>query len=169
MGHSPLLCSAVLYYILLFGEIVVAVDDGGGDDGGIITNMPSSTHDTGRDDDPTVRGLALRSLCSLRLPNMVEYLEPAIRRALVDVNGYVRKTAVIGVMKLYYVCPDTVKGSDFTSLLQKLLGDSDVQVATNAIYALNEIFADEGGMTITRNTAIHLLNRYGTEPLVLCC
>jgi vesicle coat complex subunit len=27
-----------------------------------------------RDDDPTIRGLALRSLCALRVPNLLEYL-----------------------------------------------------------------------------------------------
>lgn len=31
-------------------------------------------------DDPMVRGLALRSLCSLRLPSMVEYISEPLRR-----------------------------------------------------------------------------------------
>merc|ERR1719203_1022154 len=50
-----------------------------------------------RDDDPMIRGLALRSLSSLNVLNLVEYLQPAVLRALEDVNGHVRKTAVIGV------------------------------------------------------------------------
>lgn len=32
-----------------------------------------------RNEDPTVRGLALRSLCSLRLPSAVEYLLPPLQ------------------------------------------------------------------------------------------
>jgi vesicle coat complex subunit len=50
-----------------------------------ITHYASSTPDLGlltinqlqkdcRDQDPTVRGLALRSLCSLRIPNLLEYV-----------------------------------------------------------------------------------------------
>merc|ERR1719299_92116 len=66
-----------------------------------------------RDDDPLIRGLALRSLCSLKLGNMVEYLEPAIRQGLKDMNGYVRKTTVFGVAKLYHIDPHSVAGSDF--------------------------------------------------------
>lgn len=33
-------------------------------------------------DDPMVRGLALRSLCSLRLPSMVEYISEPLRRCV---------------------------------------------------------------------------------------
>ncbi|KIY91801.1 hypothetical protein MNEG_16161 [Monoraphidium neglectum] len=50
-----------------------------------ITHYASTTPDLGlltinqlqkdaRDQDPTVRGLALRSLCSLRIPNLLEYV-----------------------------------------------------------------------------------------------
>lgn len=35
-------------------------------------------------DDPMVRGLALRSLCSLRLPSMVEYISEPLRRSVHD-------------------------------------------------------------------------------------
>merc|ERR1719450_965537 len=65
-----------------------------------------------RDDDPMIRGLALRSLCSLNIQNMVEYLQPAVQRALEDVNGYVRKTAVIGVMKVFHISRSTVLETD---------------------------------------------------------
>ncbi len=41
------------------------------------------TKDCG-DSDPTVRGLALRSLCSLRVPNLVEYLISPLKTALND-------------------------------------------------------------------------------------
>ncbi|CAN0546390.1 unnamed protein product, partial [Ectocarpus sp. 12 AP-2014] len=42
--------------------------------------------------DPMVRGLALRSLCSLRLPAMVEYISDPLKASLTDANSYVRKT-----------------------------------------------------------------------------
>ena len=32
-----------------------------------------------QDDDPMIRGLALRSLCSLNIPSIVEYIVPLLR------------------------------------------------------------------------------------------
>lgn len=43
-------------------------------------------HKDCRDQDPTVRGLALRSLCSLRVPNFLEYVVSAT--PLVDWQGH---------------------------------------------------------------------------------
>jgi len=51
-------------------------------------------------EDPTVRGLALRSLCSLRLESLIEYIEQPLLRSLVDISAYVRKTAVMGILKV---------------------------------------------------------------------
>lgn len=62
------------------------------------------------DDDPAICGLALRSLCSLRAPNMIEYVEPAVRRGLTSRSGYVRRTATIGVLKLWHLNPALVDG-----------------------------------------------------------
>ena len=50
-----------------------------------------------------IRGLALRSLCSLRFAASFEYLLPAILEGLKDLDPYVRKTAVIGCIKVYYM------------------------------------------------------------------
>ncbi len=43
-----------------------------------------------------VRGLALRSICSLRVANIVEYVTHPIQAGLKDISPYVRKTAVLG-------------------------------------------------------------------------
>ncbi len=64
-----------------------------------------------KDDDPMVRGLSIRSLCSLRVPNIVEWALPSVRLLLADSSPYVRKTAVIGVAKLYRIAPTTIKGN----------------------------------------------------------
>ena len=56
-----------------------------------------------------VRGLALRSLCSLRVDNIAEYVMQPIRTRLNDPNPYVRKTAVLGVSKLFLTAPEAVK------------------------------------------------------------
>eukprot|EP00428_Durinskia_dybowskii_P013958 CAMPEP_0170223240 /NCGR_PEP_ID=MMETSP0116_2-20130129/11318_1 /TAXON_ID=400756 /ORGANISM="Durinskia baltica, Strain CSIRO CS-38" /LENGTH=834 /DNA_ID=CAMNT_0010473939 /DNA_START=28 /DNA_END=2532 /DNA_ORIENTATION=+ len=112
-----------------------------------------------RDDDPMIRGLALRSLCSLSLLNMVEYLQPAVQRALEDVNGYVRKTAVIGVVKVFHLSESAVLDSSLLDLTKRLIHDSDAHVVANAIAALEEILIDEGGLQPTREIVTNLLNR----------
>eukprot|EP00913_Durusdinium_trenchii_P000667 g620.t1 len=137
-----------------------------------------------RDDDPMIRGLALRSLCSLSLANMVEYLQPAVQRALEDtgwkhvgfhqtdanlgirrgiriqdVNGYVRKTAVIGVVKIFYINPSVVTETELLPSLKRLVNDNDAHVVSNTISALEEVLASEGGYMPSEEVITALLNR----------
>lgn len=112
-----------------------------------------------RDDDPMIRGLALRSLCSLSLLSMVEYLQPAVLRALEDVNGYVRKTAVIGAVKIFHISPSHVLETDLLPAIQRLIHDNDGHVVANAICATEEVLAEEGGFDVTKEIIINLLNR----------
>jgi AP-4 complex subunit beta-1 len=51
-------------------------------------------------EDPMVRGLALRSLCNLRLLSIMEYVEQPIQKSLTDISPYVRKTGVLGILKV---------------------------------------------------------------------
>ena len=51
-------------------------------------------------EDPTVRGLALRSICSLRLESILEYIQLPLHKSLTDVSAYVRKTGVMGILKV---------------------------------------------------------------------
>lgn len=113
----------------------------------------------GRDQDPMVRGLALRSLCSLRLPNITEYVLQPLRQRLNDNSSYVRKTAVIGVAKLFSRHPEAVRGSDLVDVLYNMLRDKDASVVANVIQSLNEILVDEGGMVVNTQIVMHLLNR----------
>lgn len=115
-----------------------------------------------RDDDPMIRGLALRSLCSLRVANLVEYVMQPIRNGLTDNSAYVRKTAVMGVAKLFAVAPTLLKDSDLVDILYNVIKDKDTLVVVNAIHALNEILADEGGMAVNTKIVHHLLNRLHT-------
>ena len=83
-----------------------------------------------------VRGLALRSMCSLRyhnpasgptrsvsarlsdhgvsfsprIPSIMEYLREPLQAGLGDRSAYVRKTAVMGTVKIFNVAPDFVSG-----------------------------------------------------------
>lgn len=53
------------------------------------------------DEDPMVRGLALRSITGIRLPEMAEYMVEPIKRGLQDVSPYVRKTSVMVCIVVY--------------------------------------------------------------------
>jgi len=110
-------------------------------------------------EDPMVRGLALRSLCSLRLPSVLEYIEAPLRASLTDPHSYVRKTGVMGILKVYHLDKDLIRSSDWVDVLYDMLRDVDGTVVTNCIVVLDEMMLEEGGIAI--NTAIihHLLGR----------
>ena len=110
-------------------------------------------------EDPMVRGLALRALCGLHLPQMVEYIGEPLRRALSDGHAYVRKTGVLGVLKLYHLDPDGFEASGLIDVLYDMLRDPDASVVCNCIIVLNEVMSKTGGMAINRPIMLHLLNR----------
>jgi len=110
-------------------------------------------------EDPMVRGLALRALCSLRLPQMIEYTSEPLRRSLQDGHAYVRKTGVMGILKMYHLNKEEFDKAAFNDILYDMLRDPDSSVVTNAILVLNEIMADQGGMALNRAVMLHLLNR----------
>ncbi|XAR70888.1 hypothetical protein NMG60_11027926 [Bertholletia excelsa] len=96
------------------------------------------------DDDPMIRGLALRSLCSLRVANLVEYLVGPLMSGLQDGNSYVRMVSAIGVLKLYHISPATCLDQDFPKMLKHLmLNEPDTQVVANCLSALQEIWSLE--------------------------
>ncbi|KAG9455810.1 hypothetical protein H6P81_000318 [Aristolochia fimbriata] len=123
-----------------------------------------------RDEDPMIRGLALRSLCSLRVANLVEYLVGPLGSGLKDSNSYVRMVAAIGVVKLHHISAATCIDADFPSLLKSLmLNDPDAQVVANCLFALQEIWNLEAGSSeeasrerealLSKPIVYYLLNR----------
>ena len=70
-------------------------------------------------EDPLVRGLALRSLTSLNLPLLLEYICEPLQRSLSDHHAYVRKTAVMGVLKLWNLDRDLCKNYNFIEMLRE--------------------------------------------------
>ncbi|KAJ1396387.1 TBP domain superfamily [Sesbania bispinosa] len=123
-----------------------------------------------KDEDPMIRGLALRSLCSLRVANLVEYLVGPLGSGLKDSNSYVRTVAVIGVLKLYHISASTCIDADFPATLKHLmLNDPDTQVVANCLSALQEIWtlesttseeaARERETLLSKPVVYYLLNR----------
>ncbi|KAK8698582.1 hypothetical protein V6N13_114694 [Hibiscus sabdariffa] len=122
------------------------------------------------DEDPMIRGLALRSLCSLRVANLVEYLVGPLGSGLKDSNSYVRTVAVVGVLKLYHISASTCVDADFPSTLKHLmLNDPDTQIVANCLSALEEIWSAEASTSeeaarerealISKPFIYYLLNR----------
>ncbi|CAD8189534.1 unnamed protein product [Paramecium octaurelia] len=107
--------------------------------------------------DPKIRGFALRNLCSLRFSGAIEFLMPAIKEALSDIDAYVRKTAIMGCVKVFYMQPEQL--TNIEDQLYKMISDNDPLVIINAIHALNEILAQEGGMALSKKMVDYLLGR----------
>ncbi len=53
--------------------------------------------------DPKVRGLALRSLFNMKFSGVIEYLSDAIMKGINDMDPYVKKTAIIACIKYFYL------------------------------------------------------------------
>ncbi|GIL46366.1 hypothetical protein Vafri_3358 [Volvox africanus] len=92
------------------------------------------------DHDPMTRGLALRSLCSLRVANFLEYVVTPIVTGLADRHSYVRRTAVMGVLKVHHIDPVAVAQHGMIERVKRLLAsDTDVQVIANCLSVLMQL------------------------------
>eukprot|EP01038_Epipyxis_sp_PR26KG_P005129 gene5129-7145_t len=112
-------------------------------------------------EDPLVRGLALRSLCNLRLESILEYIEKPLQKSLTDVSAYVRKTGVLGILKVNVLSPALIVTNNYLPQLYQMLSDVDANVVTNVIHAINELQLSSGGIEVTQTMVMNLLNRVG--------
>ena len=110
-------------------------------------------------EDPMVRGLALRSLCNLRMVSILEYVQDPIHKGMVDLSAYVRRVAVMGVLKVHHLSPDTVDSSGWRGQLHEMLQDPDAAVVSNVMFTLNEMMLAQGGMLVSAAVVMPLLNR----------
>ena len=108
---------------------------------------------------PKIRGLALRSLCSLKFKGAYEYFANSLYESLKDAHPYVRKTAVIALLKVYHLDPKLLTNKDYDTLYE-MIGDKDSLVVMNVLYVLGEILKKEGGIQITGKMIIHLLGMF---------
>lgn len=112
-----------------------------------------------KNQDPMVRGLALRSLTGLRVANITEYITAPVQAALVDQSGYVRKTGVVGILKMHHVSPELVADGDFVDKLYDMIGDRDANVSMNCLVVLSELLREDGGIAINQPIVHHILGR----------
>ncbi|EKX50381.1 Adaptor protein complex 4 subunit beta [Guillardia theta CCMP2712] len=119
------------------------------------------------DEDPMVRGLALRCLCSLRVNNILEYLVDPVVKGLQDASPYVRKTAVMCVLRIRDLSEDIIPDRHLVHQIFNLLNDRDPQVragddvVANAVNALLELQGRTGLSLLigNKNIIIRLLQR----------
>lgn len=97
------------------------------------------------EENPLLRALALRTMASMRVDRMAEYLVEPLHRALSTPDAYVRKTAALCVAKMYDTNPALTVEEGFLDNLTELLSDSNATVVVNAVAALAEISESRPG------------------------
>eukprot|EP01063_Lacrimia_lanifica_P033098 TRINITY_DN580_c0_g1_i2.p1 TRINITY_DN580_c0_g1~~TRINITY_DN580_c0_g1_i2.p1 ORF type:complete len:876 (+),score=354.80 TRINITY_DN580_c0_g1_i2:133-2628(+) len=93
---------------------------------------------------PIVRALAVRTMLCIRVDNIADHVCPPLRNALKDKSEYVRKTAALGVLKLFHTHPALCEEQGFIRELEMLVTDSAPVVVANAVLALSEIMEHSG-------------------------
>ncbi|ESL11461.1 beta-adaptin [Trypanosoma rangeli SC58] len=88
---------------------------------------------------PIVRALAVRTMMCIRVDSVTEYTLEPLRRAVADPDPYVRKTAAIGLGKLFHQNMQMFMDQGFGAELLKLLNDTFSIVSANAAAVLTEV------------------------------
>eukprot|EP00792_Barthelona_sp_PAP020_P006432 TRINITY_DN2988_c0_g1_i1.p1 TRINITY_DN2988_c0_g1~~TRINITY_DN2988_c0_g1_i1.p1 ORF type:complete len:761 (-),score=181.13 TRINITY_DN2988_c0_g1_i1:209-2185(-) len=101
-----------------------------------------------KDPDPSIRGLAIRSLTSLQTKSTISEIPQHLVTALEDSSYYVRRTAIFGAVKLFHYAPHLFEEYGFGDRLKKLLDDSSAKVCLSALLAQFEIGNEVGFETI---------------------
>jgi len=110
------------------------------------------------DGNPTIRGLAIRSMASLRVENLSEYLIGAVQRGLKDKHPYPRRVAAMGVLKIYDLNPTAVRETSLLDDLRRMLiSELDAGVVGNCLIVLKEI--DGAPSLATKPIVYALINR----------
>lgn len=111
-----------------------------------------------REEDPVIRGLALRSMASMQVPDLVEYLIDAIRLGLKDADPYPRKTAALGVLKVHDLAPEALAETEILEEVRRMLiSDRDASVVANCLIVLREIDGERA--LATKQNVYGLINR----------
>ncbi len=111
-----------------------------------------------KDADPTIRGLAVRSMCSLRVPDIMENVFAAVDAGLKDSHPYVREVTIIGVLKCHYQDAAGTKMRGYIDTVRSMLAtDTDPQVVANCLYVLQQLGALNSTI-VSRPLVVSLLN-----------
>ncbi len=86
---------------------------------------------------PLIRGMALRVMTSIRVPDIIQIQLLAARKCSTDSSPYVRKCAATSLTKIFTLDPE--QSPNLKQILDKLLRDSSTMVLGSAIASFNEI------------------------------
>lgn len=84
-----------------------------------------------------IRGLALRVMTSIRVPDIIQIQLLAVRKCATDSSPYVRKCAATALPKIFALDPEQL--SNLKQILDKLLKDTSTMVLGSAVAAFNEV------------------------------
>lgn len=84
-----------------------------------------------------IRGLALRVMTSIRVPDIIQIQLLAVRKCAADSSPYVRKCAANALPKIYTLDPEQL--DSLKQILDKLLKDASTMVLGSAVASFNEI------------------------------
>ena len=110
-----------------------------------------------KNENSKIRGLALRNLCSLKFKGAYDYYAKVLYDSLKDPHPYVRKTAVLAMLKVHDLNPKLISEKDIDTLYE-MIHDKDPMVVSNTLFVLNEITKSEGGVIVTNKMVNYLLN-----------
>ena len=91
------------------------------------------------DNNPMIRALAIRTMGCIRVQSVFEYFIDPISKCLKDKDPYVRKTAVLCVLKLHNMNPELVERQGFVGILTEMIFDTNQMVVSNVVAVLLEI------------------------------
>jgi AP-3 complex subunit beta len=84
-----------------------------------------------------IRGVALRVLTSIRVPDIIQIQLLAVRKCATDSSPYVRKCAATAIPKIFSLDPEQLY--NLKQILEKLMKDSSTMVLGSAVAAFNEV------------------------------
>ncbi|EPY50480.1 AP-2 adaptor complex subunit Apl1 [Schizosaccharomyces cryophilus OY26] len=109
---------------------------------------------------PVLRDLSLKTLTSIHIKNFwVASLDPIIR-LLDDIDPYVRKTAVMGVARIYSYDRKIVESSGLMKNIKEMLNDESAIVVANALAVLISIVqsSDVFKLTLTKDVTSKIID-----------
>ena len=105
----------------------------------IFLAVASFHSDAKEGETPLIRGLAVRTMGCIKVPEIVSYLCETLSWCIKDKDAYVRKTAALCISKLYATSPQLVRENGFIDILHECLKDDNPIVVANAMSSLSEI------------------------------
>lgn len=124
-----------------------------------ILVVATLTKDT-EDDNAMVRGLALRTMCELKVSSLLEYVKVPLLNGLQDKSSYVRRIAVMGALKVFTFAPNMIRDMTVLRCLFELAKSNDAQVMANSIYVLKEILSARDCNLFTKDVVDAIFSRF---------